>query len=509
MFKFSKIYVSSVFSLLLSSTATLADITNAEVWDNWQSYIGSMGFSITANESQHGKVLTVTDITMSMPTAEDGAHLSAILPMLTFTEKGDGSVQIAFLPISKIAIDMTLATGQKIDAIFAHAQNGFDMNITGENGDLNYVYTASDINLSLEELIIDGDEIESDTAKVDVNLKNISGNSSITDGDLRNYTKALNTAALDYDLAFSNPDRGTKATVKGTLQNLASSSNSMLPSTGFDMTDISAMLDAGFNAAGTFTYQGGTMDLAFDGPDGAGTANTSSKGGAIAIAFGSDGMNYDLSQTGLAINALAQGVPLPISLNMAAAKFNFAIPIQKSDEEQDFAFGFTMGNFTVPDMVWGLLDPSAQLPRDPITLALDLSGKAKVLFDFLKPDQAAALLLPATVPGELNALNLKSFVLDAVGARLTGTGDFTFDNSDLTSFDGMPRPTGAVDLKLVGGNDLLDRLVVMGMLPQEQAKVARMMMGLFAVAGTEPDTLNSNIEINNAGHILANGTRIQ
>ena len=216
-----------------------------------------------------------------------------------------------------------------------------------------------------------------------------------------------------------------------------------------------------------------------------------------------------MSQTGLAINALAPDVPLPIVLNMALAKFNFAMPVQKSDEEQDFAFGFTMGDFTVSDMLWGMLDPSAQLSRDPATIALNLTGKAKVLFDFMNPDQAAALESSGAAPGELNALTLKNLVVDAVGARLTGTGDFTFDNSDLASFDGMPRPTGAVDLKLVGGNGLLDKLVEMGMLPQEQAMGARMMMGLFAVASAEPDTLNSKLEINDEGHILANGQRIQ
>jgi hypothetical protein len=149
------------------------------------------------------------------------------------------------------------------------------------------------------------------------------------------------------------------------------------------------------------------------------------------------------------------------------------------------------------------------LSRDPATIALNLTGKAKVLFDFMNPDQAAALESSGAAPGELNALTLKNLVVDAVGARLTGTGDFTFDNSDLASFDGMPRPTGAVDLKLVGGNGLLDKLVEMGMLPQEQAMGARMMMGLFAVASAEPDTLNSKLEINDEGHILANGQRIQ
>jgi hypothetical protein len=269
------------------------------------------------------------------------------------------------------------------------------------------------------------------------------------------------------------------------------------------------MLASGFSSIGTFYYQGGDMDMAFNGPDGAGTANTSSTGGAIEYAFGAEGLRYDVTQTGLAISALVPDVPLPIILNMALSKFNFAMPIQKSDEEQDFALGFTMGDFTVSDMLWGMMDPSAELPRDPATLALDLTGKAKVLFDFMNPDQAAALESSGAAPGELNALTLKSLIVDAVGARLTGTGDFTFDNSDLASFGGIPRPTGAVDLKLVGGNGLLDKLVKIGMLPQGQAMGARMMMGLFAEAGAEPDTLNSKLEINDAGHILANGQRIQ
>ena len=194
---------------------------------------------------------------------------------------------------------------------------------------------------------------------------------------------------------------------------------------------------------------------------------------------------------------------------MAESKFNLAMPLRESDEEQDFAFGFTMGNFTVSDMLWSMFDPAANLPRNPATFAVDLSGKAKVLFDFFDPDQAAALESSGAAPGELNALSLNSLVIDAVGARLTAAGDFTFDNTDLVSFNGMPRATGGIDLKLVGANSLLDNLVNMGILSEQQAMGARMMMGLFARAGTEPDSGTSKIEINDAGHILANGQRIQ
>jgi hypothetical protein len=114
-----------------------------------------------------------------------------------------------------------------------------------------------------------------------------------------------------------------------------------------------------------------------------------------------------------------------------------------------------------------------------------------------------------TPPAELNALTLNSLTVRLAGAELTGEGDFTFDNSDLESFGGMPAPLGAIDLRLVGGNGLLDKLVAMGLLPQDQASGARMMMGLFARPGEGDDTLVSRIEVNEEGQVLANGQRLK
>jgi len=113
------------------------------------------------------------------------------------------------------------------------------------------------------------------------------------------------------------------------------------------------------------------------------------------------------------------------------------------------------------------------------------------------------------MPGQLCALNVNSLILSAVGAELTGNGAFTFDNSDLTTFDGLPRPEGKLDLKLVGANVLIDKLVGMGLLPEDQAMGARMMMGLFARPGDGEDTLVSTIEVTPEGALMANGQRLQ
>jgi hypothetical protein len=115
----------------------------------------------------------------------------------------------------------------------------------------------------------------------------------------------------------------------------------------------------------------------------------------------------------------------------------------------------------------------------------------------------------AEVPGQLHALTLKELQVKIAGADLTGSGAFTFNNDDLETFDGLPAPTGDINLKLVGGNGLLDNLIKMGMVPQDEAMGVRMMMGLFAVAGDGEDTLTSKIEVKDDGSIFANGQRLK
>jgi len=61
---------------------------------------------------------------------------------------------------------------------------------------------------------------------------------------------------------------------------------------------------------------------------------------------------------------------------------------------------------------------------------------------------------------------------------------------------------------ITGANALIDNLISMGLLPQEQATMGRMFMGMFTQPAGD-DALTSKIEINDQGHIMANGQRIQ
>ena len=100
------------------------------------------------------------------------------------------------------------------------------------------------------------------------------------------------------------------------------------------------------------------------------------------------------------------------------------------------------------------------------------------------------------------------FEVTAVGASLTGKGAFDVDTMALMMSQGMSGAEGALDLSLTGANGLMDKLVAMGLVPQDQVMGVRMMMGMFAVPAGD-DAFTSKIEVKKDGQILANGQRIK
>jgi hypothetical protein len=138
---------------------------------------------------------------------------------------------------------------------------------------------------------------------------------------------------------------------------------------------------------------------------------------------------------------------------------------------------------------------------------LGLNAKVTPFFDFLDPEQQEAAMM-TDVPGELNSVVITELVIKGAGAEITGDGAFTFDNSDLQSFDGFPRPEGQVNFVINGVNGLVDNLILMGLIPEDEAMMPRMMIGMFTTPVGD-DMLTSTIEVNSEGHVLANGQRLR
>lgn len=500
---FTPVRVALAVPALLVSQAAWADLTPAQVWGDWKQYMQGMGYTVLGDETANGADLTVSDIRMSMTLPDNAGDMGMSMGTLSFVQNGAGVdvVMPDVMPIVINAVDGADAFSLRFD----YVQSGQRMNASGTPDNPTYDYSADSIQMLLKELEADGQTFGPANAKLDVTGTGVKSTTTMKIGDLREYQQTGGFESLVYDINIDNPEEPVKLQMNGNIAGVSFDGGGAIPLL-LDTTDMAAMMQAGFAIAGQFNYTSGATQIQVQDPSSGDFAlNSSSQGGMLGVVMNDRQLAYNVAQNAVQVNVQAAQLPFPVEMSMARSGFNLAMPIAASDDPQDFAFGITLGDFVMSEEIWSEFDPTAQLPRDPATVELDLTGKAKMLVSLMDPEAMAR----TDVPGELQALTLGKVLLNAAGAKLEGNGDFTFDNSDTTTFPGMPKPVGAINLALAGGNGLMDKLVAMGLLPQEQAMGARMMMGLFAVPGDAPDTLKSTVEFTQDGQVLANGQRIR
>jgi hypothetical protein len=201
----------------------------------------------------------------------------------------------------------------------------------------------------------------------------------------------------------------------------------------------------------------------------------------------------------------APTTPLPINIGFAELATDLKFPVATSEAPTPFTFLMKMVDFTLPPEVWGMVDPTGQLPQDPATLVVDTTGMVRLLADF-NAEPAPGEIPP---PPEVSAVSIQEIRLKIVGAELTGSGDLTLDNTDLVTFGGMPAPTGVLNFTVTGANGLLDKLTAMGLVPEDQLMGVRMMMGVFAKPAEDgSDSLTSQVEFKDKG-LFVNGQQLQ
>jgi hypothetical protein len=193
-------------------------------------------------------------------------------------------------------------------------------------------------------------------------------------------------------------------------------------------------------------------------------------------------------------------LPVPVNLSMASSEASFAVPLAAGDAPQDVTARIAYRDVTIGDGLWAMIDPTNAIPRDPASLILDATGQVQLFMDLVAMD-------PETLtgpPGELLGLAVNELRADLGGATLSGTADVSFAPGQL-----IPMPVGAADLRLSGGNALLDALMAGGLVPAEQGAFVRGMANVFARPGAAPDTLETSVEFGEDGSITANGIPLQ
>ncbi len=494
-------------SLAVSATSALADLTPDQVWQDWKSYLGGFGYEVTGEPVQSGSTLTVRDLGMTIQMLEDAGSVSMRVGQVQMIGNADGTVSVILPERMPVAIEALDDEGEQVTTTMEIAHQGLSMTVSGSPEAMQYTYDATELSMALVDLMAGGESLDIKAAQI--RFADVTGTSlSTVNGRMRALSQAMTAGPVTYDLDFTDPNEGGRLAFTGSVAQARFKGEGEIPQS-FDGENIAASLNAGFRFDSRFEYEQGSSAYRFEDLGDAVEGTNSSDSGSIATAIGPDGLRYAAAGRNMAITVNTPNLPFPVTVNMARLGFSFATPVAKSETAQDFALTLDLSDFTMSDMIWALFDPGQQLPRDPATIGLDLSGKGRLFLDLLDPGTAGKLESENAVPGELESLDLNNLTLSIAGATLTGEGGFVFDQDDITTFDGMPAPEGAVDLTLVGGNILLDKLIAMGLLPRDQATGVRMMMGLFAVPAEGEDTLTSRIEVTEDGQVLANGQRLR
>ena len=492
-------------SLLMTSGAASADVFPTEVWEDWKGYMTDFGYTVTADEHESGDSLTVSNLVLGVPVPEADGDVTLTLPQIQFVGDGAGSVRITMPEVMPMIVNVSGSDPVSMELIYT--TKDLDMTVSGNPGSMTYVYSASMMGFELGDVTADGEALSLGTAQLQ--MADVAGESIQEAGDPRRVNQTLTTGAVTYELDFADPDSAdNRVVVNGGTDSLSLGVKMALPN-AIDMEQMADALARGFAVDGGYNFGPGNMMFNVTDAGAVTQGQTSSQGGAFAMVMDAGRLSYDLSQNDIDLEVASPELPFPVAMQMRKLAFKLLMPVSKSDAVQDFALSMELGDFTMSEMLWGMFDPAAQLPRDPATVALDLAGKAKLLFDLMDTEQMEMVEAGDAIPGELDAVSLNSLVLRLAGAELTGEGDFTFDNSDLTTYDGMPKPIGSVELHLMGGNGLLDKLVAMGLFSDEDAMGIRMMSAAFVKPGEGEDHMTSTIEMNEQGHILANGQRLK
>lgn len=491
---------------LVAGNAALADVTPEQVWQSWQDLGASYGEVLAAESAvRDGDSLVVSGLTVTYE--KDGGSFSVSIDEVAFTDNGDGTVEITMS--DQYPLDLTIPASEPAadptEIALTLSQPGLTVTASGSAEETRYDVVAPSLKVVLDQVQgVNADKLDLVFA---LGLNAVEGNYIVAGTTDRTVSSTLAVGTTNLNFAANDPATSGKFDLTLALDALASTSTTKLIGT-MDLQDLSAALAAGFASEGGLTY--GKTDYSFDFADPTQTmASTGSVGsGNMSFAMDKTRMAFGAGSKDVAITTSGSTIPFPeVVVKFADSAFNMVMPIAKSDTPADFSLLTKLVDLTISDEVWAMFDPAANLPRDPVTLVIDAKGTGTLAVDLT--DTAAMEALGANPPGVLNSFELTDLTLNAVGVAATGSGAATFDNTDLVTYGGMPAPTGAVELKVVGANGLMDKLVAMGLLPADQVSGFRMMLGMFANAVEgEADAMTSKIEFRDKG-IFANGMQLQ
>lgn len=489
----------TVSALVLGWAPPLFALTAQELWAEWQSQSAAMGQIVTVQEQIPGDgSLTLNGYAMRYADGEVSTIVR--LDQIMLSETGDGRVTITVSDTYDLTFSFTPDnSGPPVDLNFALIAPDLRVVASGTAAARVYDYTAP--RLMFEDRPITGGSGPLPVIDVMVALTDLTARYEIDGTNSADLRYASNAAISGMSGAIEiSPPPGEEGHLKVSFAMGASTSAGAGQLGNFaNLAGKPGALPENFAASGALAYDSARLEMTFSHPRDGFTLLTSNQGGRLSTDFSRDAIDFGLSATAASTYLASRELPVPVAFTVGGAELAFRVPLAPSDQPQPFALRLAYRDLAPSPEIWALADPTAAIPRDPITAIVDLSGTARILRDLLALDPTAM----GDIPGQLVDLGINELRITAAGAELTGTGRADFPPGPI------PMPVGAVDLQMRGLNALFDRLQAAGLVPIEQLAMARGLLGAFARPGAAPDTLETRLEFTQGGGISANGVPLR
>jgi len=499
-----RIPAASILGLGLSAGAAAADLNADDVWRDWQALLADLGYTVRGAPERAGNRLVIPDLglTQTMPDAD--GRIDIRLGRIAFEERGDGTVAVIYPESMPMAIAVMPAEGEAMTATLALRHDGLEVTASGTPERVGYDYAADALSLDLGQVTIDGEAM--DMLGGEVELAALAGRSAgFVEEGIRRMEQDITAGPVRYSIALEDPQSGSAFTHEGAAESFAYDGTMSLPLEQAP-DDLAAALDAGLRIATRLEFGPGESRFSSteDGVTSRGTSRSAGTG--LEMTLSAAELSLGVRSDEVAATMDGSEVPFPLAYEAERAGLDLVMPVARDDAAQPFGLSLDFRSVTLSDDLWTMLDPEGVLPREPANLAVDLSGTGKLSVDLFDETAMAALEAGDSRAFAPERLVLDTLMLELAGAKLTGAGAVDIEPEAGADF---PPAQGKVDLRLEGGNGLLDRLVAMGLLPEEQAMTVRMMAAMFAQPVEGDDTLTSSVEIRKDGSVLVNGQRMR
>lgn len=462
-----------------------AALSPEALWADWQETATRLGMTLDADAATEEGALVLSDVTTRFDVPVEGgtAAMSFVYDTVRM-EPAPGDAVAVLLPGAQATRTTTTLPDGTVQTDEGTLETDIVTLVTDEGETRRYVQEGTSY---VQTTRTAADDAAGVPAMIQtITMRDLSGVTTFTGDTVDSSTTSgplsVEARAAEGDLfSVTYISESLTFEASGTLPDVAE---------GDVLATMNALDLAGRYDLGPATFKGVST------AEGAGFSASGTTGAAsTAIAFGADGIRYDGTLDGMTLEVRPDPIPVPFSGRLEESSFALTIPTRASPQAQAYGLDVALRGVSLSDAVWGLFDPEGRLPRDPATIALGVSGTARVVADLFSEGAMAAALPPI----EPEDLSLEELEVTAGGASLTGSGAVTFP-----VLAPVPQPVGRIDLRLTGGLALLDTLVAMGLVPADQATFARGMAGVVARPAGE-DALESTIEFTEGGGIVANG----